>query len=243
MTHHEPQSDEPQSDEPRSDETQHAIAASAVSERLLVVRDRIVAAGGDPEAVTVLAVTKRHPPHAVAAACEAGLIDVGENYGQELAAKAAAVTSEHPSARPRWHFIGGLQRNKVKQIADVVHTWQSVDRIELARTIASRAAGARIFVQVNAENEPGKSGCAVDAVDELVDGARELGLDVAGLMTIGPTDTSIDPRPGFETVRELADRLELPERSMGMSGDLEKAIAEGSTMIRIGTDLFGPRPS
>ncbi len=208
-----------------------------------MIRERIAAAGGDVDAVTVLAVTKRHAAGAVAAACEAGLVDVGENYGQELAAKADEVAAGHPTVAPRWHFIGGLQRNKVKQIAGVVHTWQSVDRIELARTIASRAPAARIFVQVNAENESGKSGCAVDGVEPLVEGARQLGLDVAGLMTIGPTDTSVDPRPGFEIVRDLADRLELAERSMGMSGDLEKAIAEGSTMIRIGTDLFGPRPS
>ncbi len=223
------------------------FTAELISARYDVIRQRISDAGGDPDLVTVLAVTKRHPSAAVIAAVNSGLIDVGENYAQELVAKAAEVVGtigDHESTvAPRWHFIGGLQRNKVKQMAGTVHTWQSVDRIELVRSIASRDPGGRVFIQVNTGDEEGKSGCALDDVDELVETGRELGLDVAGLMTIGPTDSTIDPRPGFSLVRELADRLGLAERSMGMSADLDKAIAEGSTMVRVGTDLFGARPS
>ncbi len=118
--------------------------------------------------------------------------------------------------------------------------WQSVDRPELMAEIAKRAPGAAVLIQVNTTDEPQKAGCRPAELDPLVDRARELGLDLRGLMTIGPT-SGADPRPAFALLRSEADRLGLDTVSMGMSGDLEAAVAEGSTMVRIGTALFGAR--
>jgi uncharacterized pyridoxal phosphate-containing UPF0001 family protein len=142
---------------------------------------------------------------------------------------------------PRWHAIGRLQRNKVRDLAPHVHLWQSVDRPELGAAIARHAPGARVLVQVGATGEEGKGGCPPEQVPGLVDALVALGLDVRGLMTVGPTDPDADPRPGFDLVAALAGRLGLAEVSMGMSGDIEAAVAAGSTMVRVGTALFGPR--
>lgn len=228
-----------------------------VAARAEAVRARIADAGGDPERVRLIAVTKAFPPELVPIALGAGLDDLGENYGQELTAKAdwlrrvdgggaAGVAADPaagspPAGAPRWHFIGGLQRNKVKQLAPHVHLWQSVDRSSLVGEIAKRAPGASVLIQVNTTGEAAKSGCDPAEAPDLVAQGRELGLDVQGLMTVGPTDTSIDPRPSFAALAELAGRLDTAELSMGMSGDLEAAVAEGATMIRVGTSLFGPR--
>lgn len=198
------------------------------------VEERIVAAGGSLATVDILAVTKTFPAEVARVAVAAGLVDLGENYAQEVAAKAPLVEGA------RWHFIGGLQRNKVRRIAAHIALWQTVDRGDLATEIAKRAPGARILVQVNTTGEPQKSGCAPQDLADLVDGARNLGLHVDGLMTVGPT-SGADPRPGFAELRHLVDTLGLTVCSMGMSGDLEAAVAEGSTMVRVGTALFGPR--
>ncbi|MGH9273812.1 MAG: alanine racemase, partial [Acidimicrobiales bacterium] len=136
---------------------------------------------------------------------------------------------------------GGLQRNKVRQAAPYVHLWQSVDRLSLAAEIARRAPGAAVLVQVNVAGAAQQGGCPPARVPSVVEGCTDLGLEVRGLMAIGAQGSDSDVRAGFRAVRELADRLELPERSMGMSGDLEAAVAEGATMVRIGTALFGPR--
>lgn len=212
------------------------LDAATVAERAAAVRDRIAAAGGDPERVRVLAVTKGFAADAVTAAVGAGLADVGENYAQEMAAKAAEV-----GPGPRWHFIGVLQRNKVRLVAGAVHLWQSVDRLALGAEIAKRAPGAAVLVQVDLAGLPGRGGCPPGDAPDLVRGLRDLGLDVRGLMAVGPPGPPEAARPGFRLVRELADRLELPERSIGMTGDLEVAVQEGATMVRVGTALFGPR--
>jgi pyridoxal phosphate enzyme (YggS family) len=209
-----------------------------VGDRLAAVRRRITEAGGDPAAVTVVAVTKALPVDAVRAAAAAGLCDVGENYAQELLAKAAELGDE----APRWHFLGRLQTNKVRQLAAHVALWQSVDRADLVREIAKRAPGAAVLVQVNLSGEPQKGGCAFDEVPFLVGLAGDEGLDVRGLMGVGPAGPPAASRPAFERLVGLADALELPVRSIGMSGDLEVAVAAGATMVRIGRDLFGPRP-
>ncbi len=207
------------------------------------VRARITDAGGDPDRVHLVAVTKAFPPELVPVALDAGLRDLGENYGQELTSKAEWLSAQRSEgdARPRWHFIGGLQRNKVKHLAAHVHLWHSIDRLSLVDEIAKRAPGAAILVQVNTTGEGAKSGCDPSEAPLLVDRGRELGLEVRGLMTVGPTDTTLDPRPSFTALADLADRLDVAELSMGMSGDLEAAVAEGATMIRVGTSLFGPR--
>jgi uncharacterized pyridoxal phosphate-containing UPF0001 family protein len=124
-----------------------------------------------------------------------------------------------------------------------VRVWQSVDRVELAGEIAKRAPGATVLVQVNASGEAQKAGCACDEGPALVARCRELGLAVHGLMAIGPTGPPEAARGPFERVVALADELALPERSIGMTGDLEVAVEAGSTMVRVGRALFGPRPA
>jgi uncharacterized pyridoxal phosphate-containing UPF0001 family protein len=186
------------------------------------VRGRIAKAGGDPNRVRILAVTKGHGIDAVRAALAAGLTDIG-------------------AVAPRWHFIGQLQRNKVRQVAHLVHLWQSVDRLRLGEEIVKRSPGASVLVEVNLTDDPNRGGTRPGLVPGLVDGLRDLGLQVRGLMAVGSTGAPEDVRAGFRAVRALADEFELPERSMGMSGDLELAVAEGATMVRVGSALFGPR--
>ncbi len=217
------------------------ITSDEVAARLATVRGRIEAAGGGPD-VTVVAVTKGFGVDAVEAALAAGLVDVGENYAQELSDKVAELVVPDGASPPRVHFIGRLQRNKVRHLAATVAVWQSVDRLALAREIAARAPGATVFVQLNLSGESQKGGCAPADAPELVARGRDLGLDVQGLMGVGPAGPPEAARPGFRRLAALADELDLPVRSIGMSGDLEVAVQEGSTMVRIGTDLFGPRP-
>jgi pyridoxal phosphate enzyme (YggS family) len=204
-----------------------------VAARHAEVRARIAAAGGDADRITVVAVTKTFGPDAVRAAVEAGLVDCGESRAQELLGKAPEVEGA------RWHFVGRLQTNKIRQLAGLVTVWQSVDRQEVLDEIARRAPGARVLVQVNVSGESQKGGCEPAATAGLVARACDAGLDVAGLMCVPAADA---PREGFRLLRSLADDLGLEERSMGMSGDLEVAVEEGSTMVRVGTALFGPRP-
>lgn len=208
------------------------------------VHDRIRAAGGDPEAVRLIAVTKAFGPELARAALAAGLTDLGENYAQELLAKQADLTADPLPGGPvpTWHFLGNLQTNKVRHLASCVGVWQSVDRSGLVREIAKRAPGAAVLVQVNLSGEAQKGGCERSAVPELVAEARAAGLDVRGLMGVGPAGEPEAARPGFRWLVDMAAELGLPERSIGMSADLEVAVQEGATMIRVGRDLFGPRP-
>ena len=217
---------------------------AVIASRLAEVRERIDAAAGGRN-VLVVGVTKAFGPELWAEATAAGLTDLGENYAQEVEAKVAATGWDRrpPGERPRIHFIGGLQRNKVKRLAPVVHLWQTIDRGALIDALASRVPGARMLVQVNTTGEDQKSGCRPGEVEGLVERAIGAGLEVRGLMTVGPTDPDLDPRPGFAGLRALADRLDLPEVSMGMSGDFEMAVAEGATMVRLGSVLFGARPA
>jgi pyridoxal phosphate enzyme (YggS family) len=212
------------------------ISEGEVAERTAAVRGRIAAAGGGAD-VTLVAVTKGFGPDVVAAAVAAGIEDVGESYAQELLAKAAAVPRP-----PRWHLVGRLQANKVRALAGTVDLWQSVDRARLADELRRRAPGARVLVQVDVTGEPTKGGCPPGEVPALVDRLRDAGLDVRGLMAVGPLGPAEDARPGFRALTALADRLGLDERSMGMSDDLEVAVEEGATMVRVGTALFGARP-
>ena len=210
---------------------------ATVAENVARVRERIADAGGDPAAVRLVAVTKGFGADVVEAVLDAGVTDVGESYAQELKVKAAAPAL----AAVRWHFIGRLQSNKVKGLAKVVDLWQSIDREPLLRRLAEQAPGTSVLVQVNVAGEPGQGGCEPDAVEHLVQEAGAEGLHVAGLMAIGAPSPD-QARSGFRRLRELADRLGLVERSMGMSADLEVAVEEGSTMVRVGRALFGPRP-
>ena len=208
-----------------------------IASRAVEVRQRIDAAA-DGRSVTMVAVTKAFPAELAIRAVAAGLLDLGENYAQELIGKAPSLVGD----AHRWHFIGGLQRNKVKMLADAVAVWHTVDRDSIVDEIAKRAAGASVLIQVNTTDEAQKSGCAPDLAAALVDRARSAGLDVQGLMTVGPTDQNVDPRPAFVALRELAARIEVVELSMGMSADYELAVGEGATIVRVGSVLFGSRP-
>lgn len=209
--------------------------ADLIGERLELVHDRMRAAGGDPERIRVVAVTKGFGVDVVRATLAAGLVDVGESYAQELEAKATGLDGA------RWHFVGRVQRNKVRRIAPLVALWHGVDRLAAGAEIASRAPGAGVLVQVDVSGEPRKGGCAWDDVPRLVDELAGLDLDVRGLMAVGPHGPAEGARPAFRRLVALAERLGLPERSLGMSGDLEVAVQEGATTVRIGTALFGPR--
>lgn len=212
------------------------MTTTPVAARVAEVRDRIAAAaaraGRDPGAITLVAATKTVDVARVQQVVDAGVVDVGENRAQELLAKTAVQGA-------RWHFLGQLQRNKVRQLAPWVGCWQSVDRPELGAEIARRAPGARVLVEVNVGEEPQKGGCAPAAVPTLVDALRADGLDVAGLMTVPPHGD--DPRRWFAQLREHAAALGLAELSMGMTDDFELAVEEGATMVRVGRALFGTR--
>jgi pyridoxal phosphate enzyme (YggS family) len=209
-----------------------------VAQRLTVVRERVAdAAGrvGRPAAsVRLVVVTKGVAPPVMQAALDAGATDLGENRAQELLAKAPELRTP-----PTWHFIGRLQRNKVAALAPLVNLWQSVDRLELGRAIASRAPGAAVLAEVNVAEDPAKAGVAPEEAPALVEGLRSVGLTVDGLMTIPPAGR--DPRPAFAALAALADRLGLAEVSMGMSDDFEVAVEEGATMIRVGRAIFEVR--
>jgi len=193
--------------------------------------------------VRIVAVTKGFGADAVRAALEVGLDDIGENYADELVAKAGALSDGGPVATtPAWHYLGAVQRNKVPRLAPLVSCWQGVARIEEGRAIAHRRPGATVLVQVDVAGLPGRGGCPPGQVSELVGALRGEELDVAGLMAVGRPGPSDEARPGFTLVSRLADALDLPVRSMGMSDDFEVAVAEGSTMVRLGRVLFGERP-
>jgi len=226
-----------------TDDTQ---STAAVADRVAEARSRIAAAAPDPSRVRLVAVTKGFGPDAVRAALSAGVTDIGENYADELVGKADALAASggEPGSvpLPRWHFLGAIQRNKVARLAPLVGCWQSVARIEEGRAIARRHPGVSILVQVDVVGAQGRNGCRPEDVAELVTALRHEELDVAGLMTIGPPGPAEASRPAFALVRDLATGLGLAECSMGMTDDMDVALAEGSTMIRLGRALFGERP-
>jgi pyridoxal phosphate enzyme (YggS family) len=216
-----------------------AVDPALVRERVEDIRRRLAGASHEVE---LLAVTKGFGPDAIAAAASAGCSMVGENYAQELLAKVRQVGGLDVAVAV--HFIGRLQSNKVRQLASVVDVWESVDRESLLDEIAARSPGATVLIQVNATGEEAKGGCDPVRAGELVERARHLGLDVDGMMTVGPTsgDLATTDR-AFATVRGLVDRFGLRTCSMGMTHDLDRAVAAGSTRVRLGTALFGPRPA
>jgi len=211
------------------------IDPAEVASRVQIVRNEIASAGGIH--VQLIAVTKTFGNDAVDAAFSAGCDAIGENYAQELHAKI-----EHGLADIPVHFIGAVQSNKVKLIASSVSMWHTVDRESVIVEIAKRSPGAAVLLQVNTTAEPTKGGVAPAEVDALRVRATEAGLSVRGLMTIGPTHgSSREQESAFQLLRRLADEQQLPECSMGMSDDFPVAVACGSTMVRIGSRLFGAR--
>ena len=222
----------------------------ALADNVARVREqvaRVQAAEGLGHAVTIVAVTKGQPVTAVHAAWRAGLTDVGENRVQDALGKLGAVT-----APVRWHLIGHLQTNKAKFVPGAFAMVHSVDSVRVAealsRAAVQRAAEVPVLVQVNVAEEPQKSGCSAAEAGGLLElCARLPGLSARGLMTMAPfTDDVAVQRRTFAALRALRDTLAtpahpLPELSMGMSGDYPAAVAEGATMLRLGTVLFGER--
>jgi hypothetical protein len=202
------------------------------------IHDRIHMAGGDPGAVTIVAVTKEQPADAIDAALALGLVELGENRADALVDRAAS----HAVPEARWHYLGQVQRNKVRRVAPFVALWQSVDRAEVGAAIARHAPEAEVLVQVNLSDDPQRGGAAFSAVPSLVRDLQHEGLRVRGLMAVGPQGGPEAARSGFTAVVAQADELGLPVRSLGMSDDIEVAIACGSTMVRVGAALFGARP-
>ena len=172
-----------------------SVNVDDVRNNLERVRTQIAAAGGDNDRVTVVSVTKTFGADAVRAAVAAGLRSVGENYAQEATAKARELA--HDDIRPQWHFIGQVQRNKVKDLATFVDVWHTVDSIRLLEEIAKRQLSARIFIQVNATDDPNRGGCDWSEIDAIAERAIGLGAVVQGLMGVGPQGEPEQSRPFF----------------------------------------------
>ena len=206
-------------------------------------------AGRDPQTVTLITVSKTHPADVVDAVVSTGAKDLGENRVQEANAKKPNVRDA------RWHLIGPLQRNKAKlalETFDVIHTIDRLviaDRLQFLLDQHWQDRVVDVLLEINVGNEPQKAGVAPDDSRELLDAVRRHGgLAVRGLMAIPPFGVEAEAsRPFFIALRDLRDRLQdetghpLPELSMGMSHDYEIAVAEGATMVRVGTAIFGPR--
>jgi PLP dependent protein len=237
-----------------------APTPAVVAGRVEDIRRRISGSGRDPATVRLVAVTKGFDSSAVTAALAAGVGDIGENYAAELIDKASALRHQpalrhHPDLRhqpagdatgpgsaPRWHFLGAVQRRKVRDLAPHVGCWQSIARAVEGEEIARRAPGAGVFVEVEVSGLPGRNGCPPAEVPGLVRTLRGLDLDVRGLMVVAPPGPAPVARTAFRTTAGLAGDLGLAELSMGMTEDFEVALEEGSTMVRVGRALFGARP-
>ena len=229
---------------------------SFIANKLIDIRQSLVQsareAGRNPDSVRLVAISKTHPPEAIAAAIAAGQLDFGENTTQE-ALKKIPQFAEKPV---NWHFVGHLQSNKARFIPKNFSWLHSLDSLSLARKLSGfaqdQSAIINILIEVNVSRDPKKHGVAPDALLDFVEkllAANLPALSLRGLMTIGPHDApEKEIRQCFAGLRELRDtcqaRFALPqftELSMGMSGDYKEAIKEGSTMVRIGTAIFGER--
>ncbi len=224
-----------------------------IAANLNSIRQRIAAAcaraGRAPDAVTLLAVSKTHPPEAIAAAAACGQLLFGESKVQEAKAKIPLCPG-----KARWHLIGHLQSNKCRDAVELFQLIESVDSLALAQEINKRAAVAAkpmpVLLEVNVAGEASKFGYAPERLlAELAELNRLPRLEIHGLMTVPPYVTDAEKaRPHFRRLRELKEQCEqilgapLPQLSMGMSGDFEVAIEEGATIVRVGTALFGARP-
>ena len=227
---------------------------SYIADKLQAVTAQIVAAarnaGRDPSEIALLAVSKTITPDLLLEAYAAGQRAFGENYLQEALDKMAALKEQAPDIE--WHFIGPIQSNKTRPIAENFSWVHSVDRLKIAQRLSEqRPSGLpplNVCIQVNVSGEASKSGCSPQDLPALAQAVASLpGLSLRGLMTIPePAATEAGQRRPLRTLRELADQLRaqglaLDTLSMGMSADLAAAIAEGATMVRIGTAIFGER--
>ncbi len=225
-----------------------------IEENLKQVRTNIERAlekaGRDARDVTLIAVSKTHPAEAVREVMHAGHLIFGESRVQEARAKIPLLPSN-----ARWHFIGHLQKNKIRNALPLFELVHSVDSLELAESIDGAAGKLglhpRVLLEINVAGEASKYGFSTDSLRETLGQLTSLErVQIEGLMTIAPYSTDPeDSRRYFAALRDLRDSIEdseqigLPTLSMGMSGDFEVAIEEGATMVRIGTSIFGSRPA
>lgn len=224
-----------------------------ISNHLQIIGERIRQAEQQydraPHSVQLVAVSKHHPITAIEDAFAAGQTHFGENYAQEMAEKAQALTAHSIT----WHFIGPIQSNKTRQIAEIAHWVHSVDRLKIAQRLSAQKPAHKpplnICLQVNISHEDSKSGVAPESVAELATQIVQLsGVKLRGLMAIpAPCSDFEQQRQTFAQLRQLQELLNqqgfgLDTLSMGMSDDMEAAIAEGATLVRIGTAIFGSRP-
>ena len=213
-------------------------------EKLDQVESRIAAAaaraGRNRDEVQLIAVTKKFPASILCDAYQAGLRNFGENYVQEFADKAGAVANLKDA---RFHLIGHLQSNKTAKAAELFHVIQTIDSPKLARRLSGEGKPLDVMIEVKLSEEESKSGADPKDVPALIEAICGLpNLRLLGLMTMPPWTTNADEsRPYFVQLRRLTEQHGLKQLSMGMSNDFEVAIEEGSTMIRVGTALFGPR--
>lgn len=227
--------------------------------RYLSVLERLETAvchsGRRKEDVTLVAVSKLHPASMVAAVYDLGQIDFGENYVQEAMEKRAEIEAMDRPRTIRWHMIGHVQSRKASIVAGAFDLIHSLDSIHLATALekhcAVKNAKQKVLIEVNVGEEPQKTGVEMKDLDGLAADVIEKcpHLELQGLMCIPPVyNAGAAARPYFARLRELRDKLSastglaLPHLSMGMSGDFEWAIEEGATFVRVGTDIFGPRP-
>jgi len=224
------------------------ISTEVLAANLRDVEQRVAAAclraGRARSDVQLIAVTKRHPPELVRLAWDAGLRHFGENYAQELRDKHEALAA---CAGIRWHAIGPVQPKNAKYVAKAAHVFHALERLEVAQELSRRRSGAPLacFVEVNVAGETSKAGLAPAEVGAFVEQVRRLpNLELTGLTCMPPlTDEPEASRPAFKALARLAKDLALPGLSMGTTGDFEVAIEEGATHVRVGTALFGERPS
>ena len=207
-----------------------ALSADTVARNLERVRERIAAAGGDPDAVEICAAIKYVPVEQLGALAEGGIELVGENRAQDLAGK-----QDRYGDAFRWHFIGHLQSRKAKDVSARCELVHSLDSSSAAKRLTAPA-----LVEVNLSGEESKSGVDPSALPAFLDEVRGLGADVRGLMTMPPlADDPEDSRRYFRRLRELAGEHGLAELSMGTSQDVRVAVEEGATLVRVGSALFG----
>lgn len=218
---------------------------SAMEARYRQVLERIARAAErakrDPASIRLLAVTKKFPASIIQEAYALGMREFGENYVQEFETKHPELGDSTPDAA--FHLIGHLQSNKARKAAELFRVIETVDSVSLAQRLDRMERPIEAMIEVKLSDEESKHGAAPEEVAEVAAAIRSTQhLRLTGLMTIPPWSEDPEvPRPYFRQLRELNDRLGLPQLSMGMSNDLETAIEEGSTIVRVGTALFGPR--
>jgi PLP dependent protein len=229
----------------RNDEMAVALVerANTIDENRKAVLRRVANAGGSPT-VDLVAVSKGQDLLAIQAAAEVGFRLFGENYADELVAK--AVDPNLSRYGIDWTFQGRLQTNKINRLKPHVGLWQTVDTIERAQALSKRAPGAKVLIQLNLTGAAERSGVTLSEASELIVASRMLELNVVGVMGVGPDPEDPTTLPGasesaFRSAVLVADLHDLPVRSLGMSADFEVAVRAGSTMIRVGSVLFGSR--